>query len=127
MIEDSKVVFENFLALKNELARQSFDPSRPAYRKVIALGKPVVKYLLLEEAAGNHFWDEAIRKITGHQIDRKEYDWSSDTRGTLAECWVGWGFDNGYLKRPDDEALGDVVGADQGKARKSRIEPRGTW
>jgi hypothetical protein len=66
----------------------------PAYREIIAMGSAVVPLLLRElERRPNH-WFAALRSLTGADpvapADRGHL-------GRMAESWVKWGKEHGYL------------------------------
>ncbi len=66
----------------------------PAYREIIALGPPAVPLLLRElERRPNH-WFAALRSLTGADpvvpADRGHLE-------RMAEAWIRWGQERGYL------------------------------
>jgi hypothetical protein len=62
--------------------------NHPAYQAVIALGPPVVPFLLRELEAEPYHWFEALHAITGEDPVRPE-DWGHI--GAMAAAWLAWG------------------------------------
>ena len=66
----------------------------PAYREIIALGPPAVPLLLRELERRPNQWFAALRSLTGADpvapADRGHL-------GRMAESWIKWGKERGYL------------------------------
>lgn len=62
--------------------------SHPAYQSIIALGKPVVPFLLRELAKEPIHWFEALKAITGEDPVSPN-DWSNIS--AMANAWLAWG------------------------------------
>lgn len=66
----------------------------PAYQKITALGQPAVPLLLRELRERPNHWFAALRALTGVNpvpvSDRGKI-------GPMAEAWVRWGEEHGYL------------------------------
>ena len=66
----------------------------PAYQQIIGLGPDAVPILLRDLQREPDHWSWALRAITGQNPIKDEH------RGNLtlvAQDWIGWGKENGYL------------------------------
>jgi hypothetical protein len=82
---------------KKETAFDSDMPNSPAYKKIIAMGKAVVPFMLkdFQDMQHNH-WFYALEKITGEDpIPKKLYS----NIPAMAMGWVDWGIKNKIIKR----------------------------
>ncbi|MDQ3817541.1 MAG: hypothetical protein M3362_07620 [Acidobacteriota bacterium] len=93
-----------FLALaeqwRSETMFQSLDRERAcnfAYHQIIGMGKEVLPYIFreLEESTSDWFW--ALRAITRTDVEVKPEDRGNVHK--IAEAWMKWGSDNGYVSR----------------------------
>jgi hypothetical protein len=66
----------------------------PAYQRIIGLGKDVIPFILreLQDEPSEWFW--ALRALTGEDPTTKE---PAGNREKLAEAWLNWGKENGYI------------------------------
>ncbi|MEK7257953.1 MAG: hypothetical protein AAB316_24555 [Bacteroidota bacterium] len=65
----------------------------PAYRKMIALGKPAVPLMLQKLKDDPHFLFDALTVITGEDPIPESH---SGRLLKMAEDWLAWGIKNGY-------------------------------
>jgi hypothetical protein len=66
----------------------------PSYQKVIALGRPVVPYLLAELAARPDHWFWALSTITGANPVPEQ---AAGNLRSMTEAWLRWGDEEGQL------------------------------
>jgi hypothetical protein len=66
----------------------------PAYQRIIGLGKGVIPFILreLQDEPSEWFW--ALRALTGEDPTTEEM---AGNRKKLAEAWLNWGKENGYI------------------------------
>jgi hypothetical protein len=66
----------------------------PAYQRIIGLGKDVIPFIVreLQDEPSEWFW--ALRALTGEDPTTKEM---AGNREKLAEAWLNWGKENGYI------------------------------
>lgn len=93
-------IIETFQALASqwydETGGSSFiveKTSHPAYKKIIALGQPVVPLLLRELEKKPTHWFHALRTITGANPIEPE---QRGRMKQMAESWLKWGRKHGY-------------------------------
>ena len=66
------------------------------YQEVIALGPPVVPFLLRKLRQRPDHWFEALRKLTLENPVRNRPEIRGDIRA-MADCWIAWGEERGYF------------------------------
>lgn len=66
----------------------------PAYQRIIGLGKSVIPFILreLKDQLGEWFW--ALRALTGEDPTTSAM---SGNRDKMAQAWLNWGKENGYI------------------------------
>lgn len=62
--------------------------AHPAYREIIAMGEPVVPWILRELNAGRGHWIEALEQITGEDVAAEP---SCTSRREAELAWLRWG------------------------------------
>lgn len=67
--------------------------NHPAYKEIIALGPPVVPFLLRDLEVSHRHWFTALSAITG-QNPVPEKDAGDILK--MVEAWLRWGKDRGY-------------------------------
>jgi hypothetical protein len=67
----------------------------PAYRAIIAMGRPAVPLILRSLARSPDHWFEALRTITGEDPVRPE---SRDCLDAMAADWLVWGRARGLVR-----------------------------
>jgi hypothetical protein len=66
----------------------------PAYQAIIAMGRPAVPLILDDLRRGPDHWFMALGRITGASpVPREDYG----RVDLMAEAWIRWGRENGYL------------------------------
>jgi hypothetical protein len=65
-----------------------------AYQQIIGLGKDVIPFILreLQDEPSEWFW--ALRALTGEDPTTEDM---AGKRDELAEAWLNWGKENGYI------------------------------
>ncbi|MCA3423682.1 MAG: hypothetical protein INF81_12085 [Roseomonas sp.] len=66
------------------------------YQEIIALGPPVVPFLLRKLRQRPDYWFEALRKLTLENPLRNRPEIRGDIRA-MADCWIAWGEERGYF------------------------------
>jgi hypothetical protein len=66
------------------------------YQEIIALGPPVVPFLLRKLRQRPDHWFEALRKLTLENPVRNRPEIRGDMKA-MSECWVAWGKERGYI------------------------------
>ena|SRR3990172_3062969 len=66
----------------------------PSYQRIIALGRPVVPYILLELAAAPDHWFWALSTITGANPIPPE---AAGNLREMTRAWIRWGDEQGLL------------------------------
>jgi len=75
------------------LSSSSKRDNHPAYQQIIALGPPVVPFLLRDLAATHRHWFAALSSITGaNPIPRED----AGKIQRMADAWIDWGKKEGY-------------------------------
>jgi hypothetical protein len=69
--------------------------AHPAYREIIAMGKPAIPLLLAELQRAPHFWFAALRALTGENPVPKEI---AGQVKAMARAWIQWGKDKGHVQ-----------------------------
>jgi hypothetical protein len=64
----------------------------PSYRRIVGMGQPIVKLLLMELKDRPNFWFTALREITGEDEIGKGCSFKE-----AVAAWLKWGHDNHYL------------------------------
>ena len=94
--DDLAVRFENLAAdWQQAIAHQSSSRIRyehPAYREIIALGRPVVPLLLRDLQANRRHWFAALQAITGVNPVAPDDAGHVDR---MIDAWLRWGAENG--------------------------------
>lgn len=67
----------------------------PAYQQIIGMGPAAIPFLLEELQHQPGHWSWALRAITGENPVKDEH---RGKMGLIAQDWLEWGKDNGYLK-----------------------------
>lgn len=62
--------------------------AHPAYREIIAMGEPVVPWILRELNAGRGHWIEALEQITGEDATAAS---GCSNRREAELAWLRWG------------------------------------
>ena len=88
-----------FNALVNEWKRETgFHSSlsekfmHPAYQRIIAMGKPVLKYILRDLERTSAHWFHALRYIVNEDVAV-----GTKTVAEARSAWLEWGYNNGYI------------------------------
>lgn len=68
--------------------------NHPAYQQIIAMGMPVVPFILRDLQQEPRYWMLALTKITG-QDPVNAADWGRMQK--MADAWVAWGRANGLI------------------------------
>jgi hypothetical protein len=94
-------VQQRFLTLaadwKKDIAVQSSTSAivnHPAYQGIIALGPPVIPFLLKDMEIDPVHWFEALQAITGEDPVPRE-DWGKMRK--MADAWLEWGRKRGVI------------------------------
>jgi hypothetical protein len=101
IIKDFENVENKFVSLAEKWYLETLHSSgyldkvlHPAYQRIIGLGKEVIPFILreLQDEPSEWFW--ALRALTGEDPTTKE---PAGNREKLAEAWLNWGKENGYI------------------------------
>jgi hypothetical protein len=96
---------DDFAALADRWERETQNMSsltdiinHPAYRAIIAMGKPAVPKILRRMKARPAFWFDALRELTGdiEPVDPVRPEMHGDL-GKMTRAWLRWGAAHGQI------------------------------
>lgn len=64
----------------------------PSYQRIMAIGKPVLRYILRDLQLTSAHWFHALRYIANEDVAV-----GCKTVGEARTAWIEWGYNNGYI------------------------------